>query len=79
MLFRYCANLPSDAFTHLTPSCNIEEISEGGTTMYSASIRLPINSPYKTLLQVNMKTNSLAMYCLLILFSCICDASYSMK
>lgn len=52
--FRYCANLPSDAFTHLTPSCTIKELKEGEATQYTAAIRLPINSPYKTLLQVGL-------------------------
>ncbi|XP_052768714.1 endoribonuclease Dicer-like [Mya arenaria] len=44
---RYCAKLPSDAFTHLTPSCRIRELQSGEKTMYVASVRLPINSPVK--------------------------------
>ncbi|XP_013409876.1 LOW QUALITY PROTEIN: endoribonuclease Dicer-like [Lingula anatina] len=43
---RYCAKLPSDAFTHLTPKWHIEE---QGTdpVMYVCTLRLPINSPVK--------------------------------
>jgi len=43
---RYCAKLPSDTFTHLTPKCHIEEVAEDDT-YYRAVIRLPINSPVK--------------------------------
>jgi len=47
---RYCAKLPSDTFTHLTPKCRIEAVT-GDTgqddTYYRAVIRLPINSPIK--------------------------------
>ncbi|KAK3092704.1 hypothetical protein FSP39_006212 [Pinctada imbricata] len=48
---RYCAKLPSDAFTHLTPKCLVEEIDVEGSAMYKANLRLPINSPFKELVQ----------------------------
>lgn len=48
---RYCAKLPSDAFTHLTPACNITEVEQDGHLMYTASIQLPINSPVKEVIQ----------------------------
>ena len=45
---RYCAKLPSDAFTHLTPKCTVEEkAEENGDLMYQATLQLPINSPLK--------------------------------
>jgi len=47
---RYCAKLPSDTFTHLTPKCRIEVVpGDNGQddTFYQAVIRLPINSPIK--------------------------------
>ncbi|EFA11550.2 dicer-1 [Tribolium castaneum] len=40
---RYCAKLPSDTFTRLTPIWHEEKVENG----YICSIRLPINSPVK--------------------------------
>lgn len=40
---RYCAKLPSDTFTRLTPIWNATTVSD----KYVCSIRLPINSPVK--------------------------------
>ncbi|GFO41768.1 endoribonuclease dicer [Plakobranchus ocellatus] len=54
---RYCARLPSDAFTHLTPHCRLER-RDG---QYVAFLRLPINSPLKQELQgPAMRTKKLA-------------------
>ncbi|XP_076235555.1 endoribonuclease Dcr-1 [Calliopsis andreniformis] len=44
---RYCAKLPSDTFTRLTPEWFIEDINVDNTAMYICSLRLPINSPVK--------------------------------
>ncbi|XP_015125778.1 endoribonuclease Dcr-1 [Diachasma alloeum] len=44
---RYCAKLPSDTFTRLTPEWSIIELKLKEGTMYSCSLRLPINSPLK--------------------------------
>lgn len=46
---RYCAKLPSDTFTRLTPTCNVTEIKSEGSVApkYCCSLRLPINSPLK--------------------------------
>ncbi|KOC66705.1 Endoribonuclease Dicer [Habropoda laboriosa] len=44
---RYCAKLPSDTFTRLTPEWHIERINYDNTPMYVCSLRLPINSPVK--------------------------------
>ncbi|XP_052107136.1 endoribonuclease Dicer-like isoform X2 [Mytilus californianus] len=58
---RYCAKLPSDAFTHLTPKCHLNSVKVNGALMYQAKLRLPINSPIK--LQITsdfMPTKSLA-------------------
>lgn len=61
---KYCAKLPSDTFTRLTPlwSMNtVENDDEQSTCMYSCSIRLPINSPLKkTINGIPMPTKVLA-------------------
>ncbi|XP_033733992.1 LOW QUALITY PROTEIN: endoribonuclease Dicer-like [Pecten maximus] len=58
---RYCAKLPSDAFTHLTPKCTIHLTQKGGQTVYRATLRLPINSPLKEEIQgIHMPTKMLA-------------------
>ncbi|CAK9807565.1 Endoribonuclease dcr-1 [Anthophora plagiata] len=44
---RYCAKLPSDTFTRLTPEWHINSINDGNIPMYVCSLRLPINSPVK--------------------------------
>ncbi|KAJ1531645.1 hypothetical protein ONE63_000316 [Megalurothrips usitatus] len=45
---RYCAKLPSDTFTKLTPLyCLSQSAAEDGTPLYSCTLRLPINSPVK--------------------------------
>lgn len=46
---RYCAKLPSDTFTRLTPISSMAEIETEGSeeTLYSCSLRLPINSPLR--------------------------------
>ncbi|KAK1137182.1 hypothetical protein K0M31_001706 [Melipona bicolor] len=44
---RYCAKLPSDTFTRLTPEWSIQEMNVDSTLMYICSLRLPINSPVK--------------------------------
>ena len=47
ILNRYCAKLPSDTFTRLTPSWTVEPASCGG---YYSALFLPINSPVKSLI-----------------------------
>ncbi|XP_043480045.1 endoribonuclease Dcr-1 [Leptopilina heterotoma] len=44
---RYCAKLPSDTFTRLTPEWNMEMVEIHEKPMYICSLRLPINSPVK--------------------------------
>ncbi|XP_015607218.1 endoribonuclease Dcr-1 isoform X2 [Cephus cinctus] len=44
---RYCAKLPSDTFTRLTPEWFIDTVDIDNTIMYICSLRLPINSPVK--------------------------------
>jgi endoribonuclease Dicer len=46
-IFRYCAKLPSDTFTKLTPEWKINTIEVENSKMYICSLRLPINSPLK--------------------------------
>lgn len=50
---RYCAKLPSDTFTKLTPLYTINKIvAEDGTPLYNCIVRLPINSPVKQSIKV---------------------------
>ncbi|CAE1142787.1 DICER1 [Acanthosepion pharaonis] len=44
---RYCAKLPSDAFTYLTPKCSVEQTDFKNHLYYVATLKLPINSPVK--------------------------------
>lgn len=44
---RYCAKLPSDTFTRLTPRWKVKEVSENGCVKFECTIHLPINSPLK--------------------------------
>ncbi|KAE8573160.1 Putative dicer-1 [Halyomorpha halys] len=44
---KYCAKLPSDTFTRLTPTWSIGEVLFEGKLMYYCTVRLPINSPVK--------------------------------
>ncbi|KYQ58121.1 Endoribonuclease Dicer [Trachymyrmex zeteki] len=44
---RYCAKLPSDTFTRLTPEWRIETMDVHDIVMYICFLRLPINSPLK--------------------------------
>lgn len=50
LINRYCAKLPSDAFTHLTPHCRVCP-APSDVTQYVAYLRLPVNSPIKEELQ----------------------------
>ncbi|GLG98532.1 Endoribonuclease Dcr-1 [Gryllus bimaculatus] len=44
---RYCAKLPSDTFTRLTPMCSTRKVRSSDQTIYICTVRLPINSPVK--------------------------------
>ena len=44
---RYCAKLPSDAFTRLTPVHSVEKRKFNGVDVYVCSIQLPINCPLR--------------------------------
>jgi endoribonuclease Dicer len=45
---RYCAKLPSDIFTRLSPNCDVKELpAPDGMRRYQAQLMLPINSPLK--------------------------------
>ena len=50
---RYCAKLPSDAFTHLTPKCTTEKTGDGEDPVYVSTLQLPINSPVKQPIKVS--------------------------
>jgi len=51
--YRYCAKLPSDTFTRLTPEWSIEMVNIDDRVMYTCSLRLPINSPLKYVITVS--------------------------
>lgn len=44
---RYCAKLPSDTFTKLTPEWKLSQILLNTDPMYVCTLHLPINSPLK--------------------------------
>lgn len=44
---KYCAKLPSDTFTKLTPLWRCSQTVRHGSTLYQYTVRLPINSPLK--------------------------------
>lgn len=52
LLCRYCAKLPSDTFTRLTPKWKIIEDTSGPATQYQCLLKLPINSPVKKSIEV---------------------------
>ncbi|XP_077992696.1 endoribonuclease Dicer-like [Glandiceps talaboti] len=47
LINRYCAKLPSDAFTHLTPKCKTEPVDDSDPPLYKSTLYLPINSPLR--------------------------------
>uniref|UniRef100_A0A182RPL1 ribonuclease III n=1 Tax=Anopheles funestus TaxID=62324 RepID=A0A182RPL1_ANOFN len=60
-LNKYCAKLPSDTFTKLTPIWRCATTVRKGRTLYQYTIRLPINSPWKEdILGLPMTTETLA-------------------
>ncbi|ETN63439.1 dicer-1 [Anopheles darlingi] len=60
-LNKYCAKLPSDTFTKLTPIWRCATTVRNDRTLYQYTIRLPINSPWKEdILGLPMPTETLA-------------------
>ncbi|XP_061400920.1 endoribonuclease Dcr-1 [Musca vetustissima] len=58
---KYCAKLPSDTFTKLTPLWRCAYTVRNGTIMYQYTLRLPINSPLKyDIIGLPMPTHVLA-------------------
>lgn len=49
---RYCAKLPSDTFTRLTPEWSVQLLDGQSPMTYTCSLRLPINSPVKYVISV---------------------------
>ncbi|XP_067013187.2 endoribonuclease Dcr-1 [Anabrus simplex] len=47
LINRYCAKLPSDTFTRLTPISSFKQVISNGIVYYICTLRLPINSPVK--------------------------------
>ncbi|XP_062536694.1 endoribonuclease Dcr-1 isoform X2 [Armigeres subalbatus] len=47
MINKYCAKLPSDTFTKLTPLWRGAKTVRNGYELYQCTIRMPINSPLK--------------------------------
>lgn len=58
---KYCAKLPSDVFTHLTPKCFVEMTQDGASPLFRARLQLPINSPIKEpIIGIEMPSKRLA-------------------
>ena len=47
MINKYCAKLPSDTFTKLTPLWRCAKTIRNGHDLFQYTIRMPINSPLK--------------------------------
>lgn len=47
LINKYCAKLPSDTFTKLTPLWRCARTQRNGVDLFQYTIRLPINSPLK--------------------------------
>ncbi|XP_058442684.1 endoribonuclease Dcr-1 [Malaya genurostris] len=61
MINKYCAKLPSDTFTKLTPLWRCAKTTRNGYDLYQYTIRMPINSPLKEdILGLPMPTEILA-------------------
>uniref|UniRef100_A0A1Q3G192 ribonuclease III n=1 Tax=Culex tarsalis TaxID=7177 RepID=A0A1Q3G192_CULTA len=61
MINKYCAKLPSDTFTKLTPLWRSAKTKRKGHDLYQYTIRMPINSPLKEdILGLPMPTEILA-------------------
>ncbi|KFB46099.1 AGAP002836-PB-like protein [Anopheles sinensis] len=59
-LNKYCAKLPSDTFTKLTPIWRCATTDRNGQKLFQYTIRLPINSPWKEdILGLPMPTETL--------------------
>lgn len=56
---KYCAKLPSDTFTKLTPLCRCAHTNRNGVELFQYTIRLPINSPIKQDILVSFFLNLL--------------------
>lgn len=63
---RYCAKLPSDTFTRLTPLWETQETPDG----HICSLRLPINSPVKNKIFSNPVANKLLAKRICAFFTC---------
>lgn len=64
---KYCAKLPSDTFTRLTPLWEVEQVAPNA---YVCSLRLPINSPVKQTVISPPMPNSLLARRVAAFFTC---------
>ncbi|XP_044014882.1 endoribonuclease Dicer [Aphidius gifuensis] len=71
LINRYCAKLPSDTFTRLTPEWSIEQVNINNNIMYVCSLRLPINSPLKYIVKSDPMPNKAMSKRLAALKMCI--------
>lgn len=60
---KYCAKLPSDTFTKLTPLWRCMKTERSGKTYYQCTVRLPINSPVKQDIYVSYDQSTLREMC----------------
>lgn len=52
---KYCAKLPSDTFTKLTPLWRCAKTYRNGVQFFQYTVRLPINSPLKRDILVSVR------------------------
>lgn len=68
---KYCAKLPSDTFTKLTPLWRIAKTKRNSLDLYTCTIRLPINSPLKQdIVVIYSYTNNFTLFQDYIVFLC---------
>lgn len=61
LINKYCAKLPSDTFTKLTPIWRCCKTDRNGISLYQYTLRLPLNSPMKhDIVGLPMHTRTLA-------------------
>lgn len=66
---KYCAKLPSDTFTKLTPLWRCAKTFRKGIEMFQYTIRLPINSPIKQDILVSNEKGVFTLWSLIVVVS----------
>lgn len=72
---KYCAKLPSDTFTKLTPLWRCCKTNRANRAYYQYTVRFPINSPVKQDIYVSKMSNADKRFCQM--FKIVCILSFS--